>query len=377
MKNVPPLHLLIKPASDGCNMACRYCFYRDEAENRQVPSYGRMSEETLETVVRRAFDYAERECTFAFQGGEPTLAGLPFFRKLVELVKQYNTKKIRVHYAIQTNGYVIDREWAEFFRENRFLVGLSLDGNKEVHDRFRPDRTGKGTFSKAMHAAQLFDACGVDYNILTVVTKQLAQNIQKVYSFYARNGFRFQQYIPCLDAIGEERGGQEYSLTPEVYGKFLIELFELWYRDRKQGKQVSIRYFDNLLMVLRDTPPEACGMLGCCSVQNVVEADGEVYPCDFYVLDRYRLGNLKELDLAQIHENRKQSGFLQSSLVKPEECQTCRWKSLCRGGCRRDRDQFDGGDPGLNYFCKAYQQFFDAAFPRLRELAYTNINRLF
>ena len=218
-------------------------------------------------------------------------------------------KKIKVNYAIQTNGFCIDREWAEFFRDHKFLVGLSLDGNKEVHDSLRFDIQGKGTFSKVMRAAQLFDAKKVSYNILTVVTAPLVRNINKVYNFYIRNGFFYQQYIPCLDAIGKERGGQDFSLTPELYGKFLNDLFDLWYMDVKKGKRVSVRYFDNLIMVLRDTPPEACGMLGCCTVQNVVEADGEVYPCDFYVLDPYKLGNLNKAGFEEIH----QKGWKQDS----------------------------------------------------------------
>jgi len=367
---VPPIHLLIKPASGSCNMVCRYCFYRDELENREVASYGVMSDATAEKVVRRAFEFAERDCTFAFQGGEPTLAGLDFFKRFVALTERYNTKRVRVHYSIQTNGYVIDREWAEFFARYRFLVGLSLDGNKDIHDDLRPDHFGKGTFSKVMHAAQLFSSCGVDFNILTVVTAPLVRNIEKVYRFYTRNNFLFQQYIPCLDAIGEERGKKDYSLTPELYGRFLCRLFDLWYDDRKHGRPVSVRYFDNLLMVLRDTPPEACGMLGCCTIQNVVEADGEVYPCDFYVLDSYKLGNLNDVGFDQIHRKRLETGFLQSSLGKADECQTCPWKSVCRGGCRRDRDRFDGNAPGLNYYCESYKQFFSYAITRLQELAY-------
>lgn len=367
---MPPVHLLIKPASGSCNMVCRYCFYRDETENREIGSYGIMSDQTLESVVCQTFEFAERECTFAFQGGEPTLAGLAFFRKLVDLVQGQNRRKIRVNYAIQTNGLCIDREWAEFFRQNQFLVGLSLDGNKEVHDSLRFDRQGKGTFSRTMRAAQLFDSHRVAYNILTVVTASLARNINRVYNFYSRNGFFYQQYIPCLDAIGETRGGRDFSLTPELYGKFLMDLFDLWYMDIKRGRRVSIRYFDNLLMILRDTPPEACGMLGCCSVQNVVEADGSVYPCDFYVLDPYKLGNLNEVGLKEIYQNRLSVNFLRDSLAKAPECQGCNWKNICRGGCRRDRDLFDGKGLGLNYFCESYKMFFSHAISRLQELAY-------
>lgn len=366
---MPPVHLLIKPASGNCNMACRYCFYRDEVENRETDLYGAMSNETMKNVIRRTFDFAEEACTFAFQGGEPTLAGLLFFRAFTDEVEHWNKKRIKVSYAIQTNGYALTKEWAEFFHKHRFLVGLSLDGNREAHDALRLDHKGKGTFSKVMQAAKLLDSYRVEYNILTVVTAQLAQNIGKVYPFYIRNGFLYQQYIPCLDAIGEKRGLQDYSLTPQVYGKFLMELFDLWYIDIKNRRPVSIRYFDNLIMMLRDIPPEACGMMGFCMIQNVVEASGTVYPCDFYALDGYELGNLNEVTFDAIYENRMKSGFLQKSRIKPEPCSACKWQKICRGGCRRDRDNFDGGDLDLNYFCEAYQMFFEHAFSRLMELA--------
>lgn len=367
---MPPLHLLIKPASGCCNMACTYCFYRDEVENRVDGLYGMMSEAALEQVIRRAFEFASGECTFAFQGGEPTLAGLPFFRRLVTLVEKWNVAKVRVNYAIQTNGLLVDREWAEFFHENHFLVGLSMDGNKAVHDTLRLDRDGKGTFSKVLHAAQLFNAKGVEFNILTVVTAQLAKNIRQVYPFFLKSGFVYQQYIPCLDAIGETRGSRDYSLTPELYGQFLCDLFDLWYLDIKKGKRVSVRYFDNLLRMLCDTPPESCGMLGTCSIQNVVEADGSVYPCDFYVLDAYKLGNVFDMGFGELHQKRLERGFLQSSMARHADCEPCPWRNICRGGCRRDRDQFDGGEPAKNYFCEAYKMFFAHSITRLQELAY-------
>lgn len=367
------MNLLIKPASGSCNMACRYCFYRDETENRETGFYGIMNTETMEHLIQRTFEFATGRVTFAFQGGEPTLAGLPFFEAFIERVEKWNSKRLKVSYAIQTNGYVLDRAWTDFFAKHRFLVGLSLDGVKEIHDQLRPDHTGGGTFSKVAHAAQLLRASGADFNILTVVTAQLARNIHKVYSFYARSGFSYQQYIPCLEAIGAERGGESYSLTPEAYGKFLMDLFDLWYLDLQKGRRVSIRYFDNLLLMLRDTPPESCGMMGICSVQNVVEADGSVYPCDFYVLDQYRLGNLNQDGFDAIYQARLDSGFLQASKSMHPDCLTCPWKSICRGGCRRDRDGFDGGPLGKNDFCKSYQMFFSHAIRRLQGLAYQGV----
>ena len=366
---MPPLHLLIKPASGNCNMRCNYCFYADITENREVASYGIMNLSTLENIVKKTLSAASMECTFAFQGGEPTLAGLDFYKKLIEFEQKYNTKNLTIHHAIQTNGYVIDREWAQFLAEHRFLVGLSLDGIKDTHDLYRMDAAQKGTFSKTMHAAQLFDTYGVEYNILTVVTKQLAKNIRKVYAFYKRNHFMYQQYIPCLDPIGEQRGGHDYSLTPKLYGEFLMNLFDLWYRDMMQGEKVSIRYFDNLISMLWGYPPESCSMWGQCSRQNVVESDGEVYPCDFYVLDEYKLGNLNTSSFDQINHCKEGTQFINQSHSVATECRECQWYPLCRGGCRRDRDYIENGALALNFFCESYKMFFNYAYDRLKEIA--------
>lgn len=365
---MPPLHLLIKPASGLCNMRCRYCFYADETQNREVASYGIMTTETLEQVVAKALEAASGECTLAFQGGEPTLAGLPFFQAVVDTVKKYNRKKLGIHYAIQTNGYVMDDEWAGFFAKHHFLVGLSLDGNKETHDQLRPDADGKGTYRAVMHAAQLLERHRVEYNILTVVTAQTAKNIGSIYGFYKKSGFRYQQYIPCLDPLGEVRGQHPYSLTPQGYEYFLKTLFDRWYQDIVRGEFAYNRYFENLVGMLLGYPPESCGMQGSCTRQLVVEADGGVYPCDFYVLDEYRLGSLTTDSFAELEAKRDALGFIRQSAVVEPACKECRWYPLCRGGCRRDRDQMDG-TLGQSYYCSAYKAFFAYAVPRLEMIA--------
>ena len=366
---MPPLSILIKPVSDSCNMRCKYCFYCDEASKRSVHSYGTMQADTLEKLVMKALSAAQGQCTFAFQGGEPTLAGLPFYQEFVRLVQKHNVKKLDVHFAIQTNGTLIDREWAGFLAQNGFLTGLSLDGTKEVNDRFRVDAQGGGTYTKVLHAAQLFDAAGAQYNILTTVTSAVAENVERIYRFFKKNGFQWQQYIACLDPIGERRGGHDYSVTPEQYGVFLKRLFDLWYLDWKHGTPISIRYFDNLVFLLMGQPAEACGMMGHCTCQYVVEADGGVYPCDFYVLDGYRLGDIETQDFPDFDKRRRELRFIEKSLVPHEDCRACPFGYLCRGGCRRDRDGFDGGPLQKNYLCPAYRVFFPYALPRLQELA--------
>ena len=366
---MPAVHLLIKPASSHCNLGCRYCFYDDVSHNRHVPSYGMMTEATLEELVKKTMDYAEGSCTFAFQGGEPTLVGLDFYKELIKFQKKYAKPHLEVHNAIQTNGMVVDEEWAKFFGKHKFLVGLSMDGNETVHNTFRLDRKRQGTFEKVMETARLFDTYKVEYNILTVVTKQLAENIDEVYSFYKENNFRYMQFIPCLDEIHEERGSKEYSLTPRVYESFLKTLFDRWYEDIKKGEFVYIRYFENLIQLLLGYYPEACGMMGICTHQNVIEADGGVYPCDFYVMDEYRIGNLVTESFKEIEAKRKEIRFIEDSKAKDSGCLKCKWYRLCHGGCRRDRDTFVDGKMERNYFCTAYKGFFKYAYPRLEEIA--------
>ena len=366
---MPPISFLIKPASGSCNMRCRYCFYADEQENRKVRSYGMMSEKTMKRIVDLGLAYADREWTLAFQGGEPTLIGLDFFRALTAYVKAHpNPKQVRVHYAIQTNGYEIDEEWAAFLGEHHFLVGISLDGTKEIHDRYRPDAAGKGTFSRVMHAIRLLERYHVDYNILTVVTAAAARNSQKISNFFKKNNLVYQQYIECLDPIGEAPGAQEYSLTPEKYETFLKGMFDAWYLERRSGNFVYNRYFENLLMLLHGQIPESCNMRGVCGKQWVIEADGSTYPCDFYALDEWLLGNINTDSLEKMEEKREELGFIRWSENLPKECKDCKWFFLCRGGCRRNREPVTEKESGKNYFCSAYQGFFEYAYPRLREV---------
>lgn len=365
---MPAIHVMIKPASGLCNMRCRYCFYADEMENRSQASYGIMSIETLENVIRETLAFAEGSCTIAFQGGEPTLAGLDFYRECIRLEQKYNTKNVRIDHALQTNGYVLDEEWCRFFAKNRFLIGLSVDGIKATHDCYRKDADGQDTYFRILEAAKKLEAAGVDFNVLTVVNGKTAPKIRRIYENYKKLGFSWQQYIACLDPIGEEQGQQEYSLTPEAYGKFLIELFDLWEMDLKQGKQPYIRQFENYVGILMGHYPESCEQRGVCSFQNIVEADGSVYPCDFYVLDQWRLGNLNEDSFETIHKRRLESGFVEASYNHTEECKGCRYFMICRGGCRRHREQ-TGDRTGENHFCASYRMFFDACLPRLKDIA--------
>lgn len=364
---MPNVDMLIKPASSLCNMRCKYCFYSDVAENREVKSYGIMTEETQKELVKKALTYADGYCSFAFQGGEPTLVGLDFFKRQVELQKQYNCKGVTVTNAIQTNGLSLNEEWAEFLAANHFLVGLSLDGPREVHDAMRSDIAGNGTFDRIMETVKLFNKYKVEYNILTVVNKTVAQNAKKVYSFFRSCNFKYLQFIECLDPFDAQP--REYSLTPEDLEQFLKITFDEYYRDFQRGQYTSVRAFDNYVTMLMGKRPESCGMSGVCTAYNLVEANGNVYPCDFYVLDRYLLGNIHTHTFTDFANSPIAKDFVTQSLHVDNACRRCKWYRICHGGCKRCREPFVNGRPGLNRFCEAYKGFFKYAYPKMESMA--------
>ena len=366
---MPPIHVLMKPSSGMCNMSYDYCFYCDEMEKREQKSYGFMSEETLKNVIRKTMLKAEGSISYAFQGGEPTLRGLDFFEKVIEYEKKYNRNGIKVHNALQTNGYAIDENWCRFLKKHNFLIGISVDGIQEIHDTYRHSKVGEPTFERIVQTTRLFDAYGVDYNILTVVHQRVAGHIADIYAFYKKQGWQYQQYIACLEPLGEPHGKNAYAPTPEQYGKFLVELFDLWYADWKQGKQPFIRQFENYIAVLMGYMPESCNQRGTCGIQNVVEADGSVYPCDFYMLDEYRLGNLNENRLEDINTRRTEIGFVQRSQKRSKACRECPYGKICGGGCQRNRDFNSETGYYDNYFCLSYRMFFDRCLGKMQEIA--------
>lgn len=375
---MPAASILIKPSSANCNIDCKYCFYKCLSSNREEYSKGFMSEETLEQLIVNAIDYAEHYVAFAFQGGEPTLAGIDFFRKAVDLQKKHNTKNLTIENTIQTNGILIDEEWAEFLSENHFLVGLSLDGPKKIHDYYRRDVSGNPTFEKVMHTVNLFEQYHVEYNILSVITNEAAAKASYLYNFYKRNGFQYIQMIPCMDehARVEENkeAGEQFAVSPKLYGEFLCEMFDLWYDDFCKGGSMDIRMFSNLAQIAAGYPAEECGMNGHCTCYFVVEGDGSVYPCDFYCMDQWRLGTVKDPFQIMV-ESRKVKEFIQPSENVFEKCTSCPHFSLCRGGCRRWRENADGNVPGINMLCPAYERFFTYAESRIEKLGQMIINR--
>lgn len=362
---MPPLTLMIKPASGLCNLRCSYCFYADVTARRETASYGLMTDATLENLMRRAFAYADGFVSFAFQGGEPTLAGKDFFRRVLALEKRYNSRGLQVHNSIQTNGYTIDAEWVRIFREGQFLVGVSVDGTQALHDACRLDAAGHPTYDRVMQSLELLRQGGVDYNILCVVNQLIAQQPRAVFENLKRHGYL--QFIPCLDDLDGSSG--PYSLDPLTYGHFLIETFDLYEKAWRQGKPVSIRHFDNWVGMCLGQPPESCAMGGRCGQYYLLEADGSVYPCDFYVLDAWRMGNINETTFARLSRSPVGEAFRKVSWEVDDACRACPHYALCRGGCRRDREPVVEGHPALNRLCPGHKLFFDARGQRLQALA--------
>ena len=357
---MPPLSIMIKPASSLCNMRCKYCFYHDVTDHRDIKSFGMMSEETAENLIKKALDFADGESiAFAFQGGEPTLRGLDFFKYFCKKVKELNIKGSQIFYGLQTNGTVIDNLWAEFFRENKFLIGLSLDGDFE-NNSFRIDEKGNNAFYKIIKAADILTKNKVDFNILTVLTGKSAENIDDILKHFKKRGFKYLQFIPCLRPFGD-RSESELYMTPEQYKHFLINGFNFYVKEYVRDNYTSIRYFDNLVHLYLGNPTEQCGMCGHCMHQFVAEGNGNIYPCDFYCTDEWLLGNINEVteNFDTLAHSEKATEFLRESLAFNEKCKKCRFLPVCRGGgCKRSREDRD--------YCESYKGFFEACLPLFR-----------
>lgn len=360
------LSLMIKPASSKCNLKCKYCFYNSIADERNVKDYGFIKVEVLEEIVKKAISYCgDGNCTIGFQGGEPTLIGLDFYKNLINFVKKYN-KKTKINYFLQTNGILINDEWAKFLKENSFLVGISLDGNKEVHNINRVDYLNRKTFNKVIKATEILEKYNVDFNILVVVTSELRKKIDSCYNLFKKKNFRYLQFIPYLEPLKSRESKNKYSLSSSEYGIFLNRLFDLWYRDIMNGEFMSIRFFDNILGVFLGYSYESCDMNGVCSCQNIIESDGSVYPCDFYTYEYLRVGNIIYENFEEIHNKESTISFIKSSINTSIKCKVCKYSKLCRGGCRRHREN---QEDGLNYFCSAYYDFFDKTAQKFYKIA--------
>ena len=361
---MPPVSLMIKPASSNCNLRCEYCFYHDVAESRTTPSRGVMRLELLEDIIKKAVAFTKGEqIMISFQGGEPLLAGKDFFYAFLEMLPRLNVYNSPVSIGIQTNGTLIDEEWCDIFLKGNFLVGLSLDGTEKTNS-LRIDANGNPTFDSIYNSAKLLQRKGVEFNILTVLTKPIAENIEEIYAFYKENAFKHLQFIPCLKPLNNEQKpldvNVDFFLTAEDYFAFLVKAFALYSKDYREGNYTSIRQFDNFVLLAHFERAEQCGMNGHCTHQYVIEGDGEVYPCDFYCTDKYSLGYIQDTDFFALEKHPTAVNFIKESLVVLDKCHHCKYFLLCRNGCKRERIDIDK--------CSAYKKFFPLAIPELKKM---------
>ena len=352
------LSIMIKPASSMCNLRCKYCFYHSLAGSRESFSYGKMSQATTDEVIAKALKFADGgSIYFAFQGGEPLFAGKEYFKYFVDKVNELNTRHSTIYYSLQTNGTLIDQEWAEFFAKHQFLLGVSMDGDQTAN-RYRLDINLDYTFPVVRKALDILTEAGVDVNILIVATGWTADHIEDVYRYLTSQGFKYLQFIPCLRPFGDDSEGPLY-MSVEQYGNFLIRLFNLYVKDYVRGDYTSVRLLDNWVYLYLGKQPEQCGVCGHCSHQCVVEGNGNVYPCEFYCLDKWLLGDIHDMDFDQLAHTDRATQFLKDSINIPDKCKSCEFYGICRaGGCKRNRADRD--------YCVAYKKFFSSCLPLFR-----------
>jgi uncharacterized protein len=373
------LHVVAKPMGPVCNLACDYCFYLEKKALFGEGENYRMSDEVMRAFVE---DYVISQPTpvveFVWQGGEPTLAGLDFFKNVVKEQKRFAGEKT-IRNSLQTNGTLLTDEWCAWLKKNNFMVGISLDGPGEIHDAYRRTRAGKGSFEQVMRGLKLLQKHGVDYNVLAAVARVTAKKPLEVYSFLKSEGIKFIQFTPVIERMPDEKslksglnlagpahlGSAEpqtpvtpWTVVPEEYGDFLIAIYEEWVR-RDVGS-VFVMNFEWALGAWIGNPSPVCVHAEQCGRAVAIEHNGDVYACDHFVYQPYRLGNIAGETLEHMVEKSLQKGFgIMKEIALTAWCRECPVLKACRGGCPKHRfGKTPTGEPGLHYLCKGYRKFF-------------------
>jgi len=382
-------NLMIKPAGSLCNLDCHYCYYLDKAEiyhGRQP----RMSEQVLETLTKQYIESNDvPEVTFNWHGGEPLVMGFDFYRKAVELQQKYAGGKI-VHNTLQTNGTLITPEWADFFRENDFLIGISIDGPADIHDKFRKDKGGQNTFDKVMRGVNLLRQRGVQFNTMTTVNKASEGRGAEVYRFLKSIGSRYMQFMPVVEHVMypvDSQGcirkkARPYIVSPETpgaylarwsvssqgFGRFMCDIFDEWWR--YDVGRYFVNLFDATLAGYCGAQPGSCAYAATCGGNLVVEHNGDVYPCDHFVYPEYFSGNIGSVHLRQIASSDMQRRFgLNKRNTLPSKCISCKYVNVCHGECPKHRfSKTDNGDTGLSTLCSGYYMFFEHTAPYMLQM---------
>ncbi len=386
------LHVIAKPIGPICNLRCDYCFYLPKESLYGPHEPWQMSEATLEAFVRQYIEAqpaAVEEIDFAFQGGEPTLLGIDFFRQVIRLQQKYAPAGKRIHNSLQTNGILLDDRWCEFLAENRFLVGLSIDGPVNLHDAYRRDRQGRGTFERVTQAMRCLFRHGVEFNALTCVHRQNADHPVRLYRFLRDAGIEFLQFIPIVERLDASKSDtaasansvdvsalqrpenlvSPRSVRPQQYGRFLIEVFDEWVQ-RDVGR-VFVRDFDQALAAWCGAGATLCVYARHCGRAVALEHNGDLYSCDHFVDTDHRLGNIHQTPLVELANSPRQQQFgLDKHESLPATCRQCPHLFACHGACPKDRFlHTPDGEPGLNYLCDGLRMFLQHVDPHMQAMA--------
>ncbi len=378
-------HVMVKPTGPLCNLGCRYCFYLEKDKLYAGPHSWAMPPDVLESFIRQYIESQDLPVIqFAWQGGEPTLLGVDFFRQVVTLQKQYAQGK-HIENAMQTNGVLIDDAWGEFLAAHHFLLGLSIDGPEEIHDRYRVDKGGQPSFARVMEGLQVLRRHGVEFNTLTCVQRHNARKPLDVYRFLKEEGSGFMQFIPVVERISEEeppdglalvapsyrRQAQvaEWSVDPHDYGAFLCAIFDEWVRH--DVGRYFVQSFDIALEAWTGMNPSLCVYSDRCGTAMALEHNGDLYSCDHYVYPANRLGNLLEIPIEQMVDSELQRNFGEDkSRSLPQYCRDCRFLFTCHGECPKHRfERTPAGEEGLNYLCPGLKRYFAHIDPYMRFMA--------
>ncbi|WP_067840080.1 anaerobic sulfatase maturase [Amphibacillus sediminis] len=353
-----------KTVSEACNLACDYCYY--SSCGGKPGKINRVDEDVLEKFIIEYMKIKRRAVPFAWQGGEPLLAGLDFFQKVVDLQAKHAPRNTMISNAIQTNGTLITMAWAQFFKKYNFLVGVSIDGPQVMNDRRRVTSAGGGSFNAIMRGINHLREENVDFNILTVIHEDNVSHAQELMAFFDEQNFSHVQFIPCMDFRAQDiNQPPRYHISPEQYGQFLCECFDYWYNDG--FPKMSIRFFDNMLADYLNQSAELCTHMEFCPTTLILEPNGDAYPCDFFIHDDYKLGNIKTHALEELIDHPTMKRFLTKKPNLPEACQSCEFLSLCHGGCPRNRSEIEPNQ--TEYFCESYQMIYRYADQRMQTVA--------
>ena len=378
MRRAPAFSTMVKPIGSACNLDCNYCYYRDKSEiyNGKMPL---MSEQLLEEYIKQYLQGAsQKQVSFCWHGGEPLMAGLPFYRKAIEIQQKYCGDK-EIENTLQTNGILLNEEWCRFFRDNNFLIGISLDGPQDIHDAFRRDCGGAPTYAKVMAAVELMARTGVEYNILTTVNSRSEERGTEVYKFLRSLG-NFIQFLPVVEYVRMRDGKRPLIVSPDEedaveapwsvsaagYGRFMCEVFDEWIK-YDVGKYF-VQLFDVTLANWCGVQPGLCSFCETCGDGLLVEHNGDVYSCDHFVYPEYRLGNIMEKTLTAMYSSDDQQAFGRDKReALPMECKRCNYYFLCRGECPKHRFEYAAnGEPYKNVLCEGYKMFFRHSDPYMR-----------